>query len=251
MKENFIHYCYLEQFPMTRYLVLFLICFYSSRVQAQTVSSDSLTLSAAPTAAELVNAFALAGQGRIEPFELIQTVIQRGEDAVPALDAILAAQNPPDTSLITNALHSIALYSVQALEAIGGQSAFASLCRVATTHRSLDVRGSALNALANAFPSEDSAHLVTPDTDLVHMFLRNVDDTTMVISVQKSLGQIARDGLLNWTGWNFGEPQGKDKLVHIDELQSEVPLSTCRELWWESNGASVRWDAEKGRFTLQ
>jgi hypothetical protein len=251
---------------MKRILFLFLFCLLGGALSAQTL--ESLKLSSVPSAQELTNAFVSVGRGRIDPFVVLPAIIAKGDTPVPALSTLLFSDSiiqviryqhlvkasGTDTGYVAlpeyDTLHPNKLYAAMALEGIGTQASYGVLFQAATQHTDPNVRGFALSALANTFHTSNYLPRVAPDVELVHLLLKNVDDTTRVPFFQKSFGQIAREGLMNWTGLDMGDPQGLHTKVKVGASLVLTALSDLREQWWQANMKKVAWNTKTGCFSL-
>jgi len=252
---------------MKRILFLFSSCLLVGELSAQAL--DSLKLSPVPSAQEITNAFVSAGRGRLNPFIVLPAIIAKGDQSVPALSTVLSSDSIAQIiqyqiqqigsvidstsarKVTVDTLKPNKLYAVMALEGIGSGAAYAVLLVAAQSNPNLNVRGFALNALACTYHNGTILARFTPGKEVVHLFLNNVDDTTKVAYLHRSFGQIAREGLINWTGWDMGEPQGKNSLVVVPLQPQPMLLSAYRELWWQSNASSLKWSGQTGRFSTQ
>ncbi len=222
-------------------------------------------ISPSPTVQELTNAFVAIGQGQLDPFVVFPEIIARGDAAVPALTEVLFSDSVrvvlsttqsttidsgAASTTVSDTLYPNKLLPAMALEGIGSQDAYAVLYQAALTHADPNVRGVALNALAGSYYLASNQKNFKPDKELIHLFLKSVDDTAMVSQFEKSVGQIAREGLINWTTQDVGEPQGKATKVRVGPDQTAMALSDFREQWWQQNSGKVSWDAKKGLFKL-
>jgi hypothetical protein len=145
------------------------------------------------------------------------------------------------------------LFAVLALEGIGTQAAYTVLTQTVQTHPDVEVRGEALNALAVTYHGADQIARFVPDKELLHLFLRNLDDTTQSVLMGRSLGQIARAGLITWLGRDFGEPQGKLSPVMFPSSSSSSPATTTtaaasHEAWWQSHNTKIAWNSVTSQF---
>ena len=256
-----------ENTRMKRILILLSFYLLGESLSAQT--PDSLKLSAVPTVQEITSAFVSAGLGRLDPFLVLPAIIASGDAAVPALGTVLFSDSisqvfqyqllerasATDTTLVHATQYDTVkpnkLYAAMALEGIGSGAAYTVLIQAAQAHPDLNVRGLALNALAITYHNGNILQHFTPGKELVHLLLNNVDDTTMVPYFQKSLGQTAREGLINWTGWDMGKPQGKNTLIVVSSQPQPMAISAYREQWWQSNASSLKWNGQIGRFNTQ
>lgn len=94
-----------------------------------------------------------------------------------------------------------------ALDAIGTKEATEVLFNVAAKHPEAEVRAAAIKSFAysNYFRIAEGKN--KPDKQVLGMLFENADDTTYVETEGKRIGEIAREGIKNWTGEDFGEMQ--------------------------------------------
>jgi hypothetical protein len=230
---------------------------------------DTLWLSNVPSLFELTKIVAAPRQGGLDPFVALQAVISKGDGGVGALDSLLfsdpiakiittrlnpatgAAGGEGREMVISDTVRPNKLYAVMALEAIGSKTSYPVLVHLAQAHPNKDVRGIALNALANTYHEGERLQRFVPDKELVHLLLSNVDDTTSVPYLVKSFGQIAREGLITWLGEDFGEPVGKNR--NLRDVKGAVSGTTAeyREIWWRQNTSRLSWDGEMRRFLIK
>jgi len=210
-------------------------------------------LSATPSAPELAEIFINTGSGKLDPFASLPLVISRGDNAVPALQGVLTNPALVGTSSGNDTLHPKMLFAVLALEGIGTQAAYTVLTQTVSTHPDIEVRGEALQALAVTYHGTDQLARIVPDKELLHLFLQNVDDTTQSLLMGRTLGQIARTGLITWLGKDFGEPQGKLSPVVVPSSSSNSPPTTItaaasHEAWWQSHNSKIAWNSATSQF---
>jgi len=231
--------------------------------------NDTLWLSDSPTLFELTDIFAAPGRGTLDPFVALQAVIGKGDSAVSALDSLLFSD--PIADIITTRMRigtgvggdpgrEIAksdtvrpnkLYAVMALEGIGSKESYPVLVRTAQLHPNKDVRGIAINAFASTYHEGERLQKFVPDKELLHLLLANVDDTTSVPYLAKSFGRIAREGLINWLGQDFGEPQGVIRRLHDAKGLDRGSLGDYREQWWSSVASRIAWNTGSNRFQIK
>ena len=230
---------------------------------------DTLWLSDSCTLSELTKIFAAPGRGKLDPFVALQAVIGKGDSAISSLDSLLFSDAIADiittrmrfgTGVAGDAGREIEksdtvrpnkLYAVMALEANGSRESYPVLVRTAQLHPNKEVRGIALNALASTYHEGERLQKFVPDKELLHLLLSNVDDTTSVPYLAKSFGQIAREGLINWLGQDFGEPQGATRRLHDAKGVDRGSLGDYREQWWSSVASRIAWNAGSNSFQIK
>ena len=245
-----------------------------------------LTLSAKPTTQELTMLFFKTACAKVDPFVALPLVIQCGDNTVDGLAALLSMDSlavqpttPADSAIVEKylttgrpdpryfktgsdipidiagdrrlrnaVLHKIKLYAAMGLEGIGTKAAYGVLFQVVQAESDLDVKAVSLNALATSFHSDEYLQRFKPDKELIHLFLKEVDDTTATPYLQTSLGLIARKGLVLWFGMDAGEPQGGMKRLLDAQGKERGSLADYREEWWQANQSLIYWDDQTDRF---
>jgi hypothetical protein len=244
-------------------VILFIVCF-NFQAKAQTAQAgDQIenqdTLFLIPDPVQLTNLFNKMGSGQRDPFQVIPLIASKGNKTLPALQSILSGQiNQTDT--ITAQRNS--LYSVMVLEAIGTAEAFSSLIQIASQDYDPEIRGAAMNTLANVYNQIAQGKPIILNDTIVMLFAMNADDTTQVKFLQKSIGKIACEGIFNWTGLQWQEPMTSAQEVIADSIADQVSgvlikgkqreeLAIAHRQWWEDNQNRLQWDPLTGRFNIK
>ena len=207
-----------------------------------------------PGTREVATLLMPVARGDIDPFVALPMVIERGDSSVAALDSIMRYDGcfaTVDTGKSDTLFHSKArLFAIICLEAIGTPNAYASLLQIAMNTSNLALRAASLKALGITYHLNGFVDQTTPNKELIHLLLINADDTTFAPGIYKSVGQIAREGLIAWMNWDVGEPQGEGTLVK-NSTGGPVTARQSRELWWASNSARVSWDGKTKHFAMK
>jgi hypothetical protein len=244
-------------------VILFIVCF-NFQAKAQTAQAgDQIenqdTLFLIPDPVQLTNLFNKMGSGQRDPFQVIPLIASKGNKTLPALQSILSGQiNQTDT--ITAQRNS--LYSVMVLEAIGTAEAFSFLIQIASQDYDPEIRGAAMNTLANVYNQIAQGKPIILNDTIVMLFAMNADDTTQVRFLQKSVGKIACEGIFNWTGLQWQEPMTAAQEVIADSIADQVSgvlikgkqreeLAIAHRQWWEDNQNRLQWDPLTGRFNIK
>jgi hypothetical protein len=138
-------------------------------------------------------------------------------------------------------------YGVMALDLIGTSAVYQILGEVAQSDTSNEVRGAALRALAMNYHHRAEQNSLAPDKKIIYMFLKNMDDTANVKGYAMKIGDIARGGLRNWTGVDYGDIL-PDSLRVKDEGRLGMSLPQYREKWWQNNSGKMKWNKSTGHF---
>jgi hypothetical protein len=193
-------------------------------------------------------------QGRRDPFVSLPMIIERKDSAIVPLAAVFRSDfelEGKDSLGIWESLKGrIRVMSLTCIAGIGTRSAFMTLMQAASSSKDVNCRGEALKGLASAYYVNGFVKSNVPDKELIHLFLSNVDDTAIVSHLQSTIGAIAREGMIAWTGRDLGEPQGMTTLVHLGSSGKTVLPPELREQWWGANSTKVSWDPGTARFRM-
>jgi len=217
----------------------------------------SKRLATAPTPQELADYFVSSAQGDETPYEAILTVALSGDSAVSGLSELLSSDSlhtsnrfasrlapPLDTMKF---LTPNKLYAILSLEAIATPKAYSILQATAASHPDPEVRGLALNSMANVYHAAISKSKVIPNKDFLPLFFNPADSEKFIGCLGKTIGQIAKEGLNNWLGLDFDEPQFASQRSIGNQL---LPGSEFTSLWWKANSANLMWDGNSRHFRL-
>jgi hypothetical protein len=212
-------------------------------------------ISDTPTADEISNLFLLATKGEKDPFKVVALVASKKDKAIPALKEFLS--QPVDTAkdkASAAVIQPNKQYAIYTLDAIGTHKAKELLKTVALTHPDLEVRGLAIKTLACNFyyrtkNDEETGNSkgLKPDKEIVHILLKNADDTTYVERFNETIGKMAREGINNWTGEDYGEVfTGSQRKV--EENRIGMNFKESRENWWQKNNSKINWNKSTKKF---
>jgi len=218
----------------------------------------ALSLPANPTVLELTRLFLETTAGQHDPFQVIPAVVRMGNKVVPSLRgflfetpiikvAVLDSTGVVEDSV--NAPPPNRVYGVMALDLIGTPAAYQVLADVVRLDTNGEVRGEALRAFAVNCYSRVVQGSLQPDTGVVHLLLGYMDDTTYVGGCSMKIGSIARQGLQNWTGIDYGEIV-PDNLKAKDEKTLGMTLAEYREQWWQQISSTMQWNSIAGCYDL-
>ncbi len=137
-----------------------------------------------------------------------------------------------------------------ALDLIGTPLAYQVLATVAQSDSDTQVRGMALRSLAMGYFYRAKQDSLVPDKAVVGILLHNLDDTTYVNECGRTIAQIARDGLINWTGTDYGEVL-PDSVRTKEQQRLGMTITQYREQWFQNNSANMVWDPSKDHFVAK
>jgi hypothetical protein len=238
--------------------VVFLTLTASLTLDAQdtTAAGPVLKMPSTPTAVELTRLLSETTTGQHDPFLVLPRVASLGDNVISALRGFLFATPIVKVAVFdsTGAVKDSVIapppnrvYGVLTLDLIGTPSAYQVLGDVVRLDTIGEVRGAALRAFAMNCYSRVQQGSLLPDKEVVHLLLGSMDDTTFVRGCSMAMGTIARQGLKNWTGTDYGEIL-PDTLKAKDEKTLGMSLDQYREQWWQQNSATMQWNSNAGSF---
>ncbi len=231
---------------------------------AQTAASpaggfQAFTVSADPSAQELTSLFTETGEGLHDPFMVLRKIGSMGDAVVPALQTFLfntpilrVGVLDPDGKTVdsVNAPAPNKQYGIMALDLIGTPLAYQALATVAQSDSDAQVRGMAVRSLAIGYFYRAKQDSLVPDKAVVGILLQNLDDTTYVNECGRTIAQIARRGLINWTGTDYGEAPPDS--VRVQERQRlDMTITQYRQQWFKNNSAKIVWDPSTDHFVVK
>lgn len=223
-------------------------------------SPRSFTLEKPLTASGLQASLVGARLGNHSPVEVIQAIVARGKTAVPLLREILfdttsatsdSHQATPGDTSTENRIDlscDVAVYTINALQAIGSQACFDILIECALSHPSTEARGAALVSLGHTYYDLVAAGALAPDLKIVATLLQCVDERQIAQFYQKSIGSLAREALNTWTGIDLGDPALDPPKIAFGKERIEMTWRAYRDLWWNSVSSKLAWSAQVSRF---
>jgi hypothetical protein len=220
-----------------------------AKSSAQVLDKDGTSLSINPTVTEITEVFQRAATGAIDPFRVLSSIVKHKDKAVPALEAFLFASPAPikegDSIMNTEPNR---LYGVLALEAIATNNAFAVLKHAAQFHPDKEVKGTALNALAGNYYHRAEKDSLPADKEILHILMSNTEDTTWVEHCGRRIGEIAREGVKNWMGEDYGDLPLEKKMIKVGKEKHEMTVEAYREVWWMKHNAALKWNKKTAHF---
>jgi hypothetical protein len=136
------------------------------------------------------------------------------------------------------------------------------LIQIASQDYDPEIRGAAMNTLANVYNQIAQGKPIILNDTIVMLFAMNADDTTQVKFLQKSIGKIVCEGIFNWTGLQWQEPMTAAQEVIADSIAAQVSgvlikgkqreeLAIAHRQWWQDNQSRLQWDPLIGRFDIK
>ncbi len=208
---------------------------------------------------QLVDSLKSVTGGTANPFNVIDTIasMQRGSmDAVKQLLSMDFQNAQGDTSSTIDSSNvqdtqRQALLGVSILEVMSTPPAFSLLMQTAELHNDSIVRGNALNALASTYYEVVTRDSLAPDSNVVRIFLKYVDNGSEVKGLWKSYAQIAREGLISWTGIDPGDSIIDETDLTDPDTGLPATAAQLREKWWSDVGSKMKWDITSMQFKIQ
>ncbi len=242
------------------YIILFLTLCASVTLFAQGTTAVGLTAgqSSLPSVVDLTRLFTETTVGQHDPFQVLPSVASLGDKVVPQLRGFLF-ETPVIKFPVLDSTGAVVdsviapppnrIYGALALDLIGTPAAYQVLTTAARTDTNCEVRASALKSFATNNYYRVMEGSLLPDNEVLHLLLGAMDDTTYVKGCFMKMGDIARQGLKNWTGVDYGEVL-PDSLRVNDEKTFGMALAQYREQWWQKNSVGVQWNKDTRCFDL-
>ena len=241
------------------FLALMMLVSFHLLAQGRIERDTTLVLSSNPSVVELTRLFSETTSGKHDPFQVLPKVAAFGNKIVPALRTFLF--NTPvlkvavfdSTGKVVDSVNETSpkrVYGVMALDLIGTPAAYQVLADVVQSDTDYEVRGAALRSFAMGCYYRVEEDSLSPDKNVVHLLLQNMDDTTYVADCGMKMGEIARQGLRNWTGLDYGEIL-PDSLKFKDEKAFGMTLLQHREQQWQRDSGKMKWNKDARHFEVQ
>lgn len=234
-------------------LMLMILLVSVVRISAQTEDqSAEIKISDTPTLSEISNEFLLAKKGKHDLYSVLGKIASKKDNSVNALNELLfssmvneigrdkAAKEKPDKQ-----------YAIMALEAIGTPAAKNVLYTAALRHSDKELRGVALNLFAWNIYYRARNDESEPGKEILHLFINNADDTTYIKAKGKRLGEIAREGIKNWTGEDYGSLPNEHLAIKSKRRNEKLGIEEYRERWWQKNKKNIIWNKETQHFEVK
>ena len=192
-----------------------------------------------------------AATGRVSASVVQENIGGSDDSTVSLLRSYIMDLPAKSSDEVTDFLTKRAVLVTKALLWIGNSRSVLTLLEVSTSCANEQVRSQALDAIAREFYSASLSSDATPPKEIVHALLTSVDDDSYVGDLQVRVGDIAREGLSNWLGMDFGEPRGSAVRIKVGKEKQEMTLREYREWWWNRNSGNLEWDRITGRFIIR
>jgi len=219
--------------------------------------SPAFVLQKKPSVHEIANLFVRTEVGEIDPFELIGMLAAKKDTVVPVLAELLFSpgikgkKDRPakvDTLQIIDAAAPNGIYAILALQAIGTNSAYDIILKAAAGIHDKEVRGVALHSVGTSYYFKTCNENISPDKEIVHLFLRNLDDSEEVSFLQKDFAEVSKEGLKNWTGKDGATFQRNERPVAHGGVKKSMTPRESRESWWSKFATKVKWNKANDKF---
>ncbi len=220
-------------------------------------SVSSQVVPSNPTTADLEAVLLKTSAGILDANQVIELLSRPNACHVASLRELLFVQQsipyspPSQTRREAGALHNpVPAYRVlvKVLENIGSMDCFSCLYDAARIHPERHIRGFCLNSLATTFQSRAKAGTILPDLGLLYLFISQASDTLMVMGMPKRVGEIAREGLRNWTARGGSRPIPAS--LRLTGLGGSTESRPYWEYWWSKRSSKIKWDPESGLFIM-
>ncbi|MFA5832138.1 MAG: hypothetical protein WDA22_01555 [Bacteroidota bacterium] len=225
-------------------------------------SIKPLLLPTTLTEKNIVQILKQAKHGEYNNFEMIRKIAERKNDVIPILSRILKYKEPivikidsiPVENDSVHTLISLKLYSIYILEVIGTPDVLNILSQSISFQQDDNVRGAIVNVFAHSYYERTivAQPKTLPNKETIKLLLQFADDTSMVERFQKSIGKIAREGLLRWTEKDLGAVvNGKPIIIKIGTNKIEMTPKQYRDWWWKTYHSKLTWNSEKNLFYIK
>ncbi len=220
---------------------------------------QTFVVSSSPPAQEIAKLFTETGEGLHDPFLVMRKIGSMGDAIVPALRSFLFSTPiqkvgvlDPDGKTIDSVDAPIPnrQYGIMALDLIGTPLAYQVIATDAVSDSDAQVRGMALRALAQSYYYRAKEDSLAPDNAVVGILLQNLNDSTYVNACGTTIGDIARKGLVNWTGVDYGEIP-PDSVRAEEQQRLGMTITQYREQWFQQNSTNMVWDPSTDHFVVK
>jgi len=208
-----------------------------------------------PTDSDLKSLLAQASKGIVDPNGVVALLSKSDGRFVVSMRELLFQMRSDADSVLTVSgesgrpshvpwpAHRIL---IAALEAVGSLDCYTCVYDAVVKHPDPEIRGLFLNSLANAFQPKAKAGHFIPDKQLIRLFVDQAGDTTSVHDLGKRVGDVAREGMRNWTAKGGSRPI----TVTLRPRSDTKSTSSFVEHWWSRRSPNIRWDPVAGLFVL-
>lgn len=227
------------------------VFFITAQVIDNKKDSSEIIISEIPTFDELNTEFTLASTGKHDPFKVIQKIASQKDNAVNSLELFLSpsiqeSQDRSSCSIMNNNRE----FAILALEAIASPSSYKILKNAVQTNPSVEIKGIILRVFAWNMYYRTKNTTNEPDKEILYQLIRNADDTTYVPSIKKLVGEIAREGIRNWTGEDYGELPLEKVVIKSKKNGANIAIEEYREKWWKRNYKKIVWNKNTNHFEI-
>lgn len=211
-------------------------------------------LSPVPTSQEIADLF-VAANANFTIDDAVRLVAKKGDGAVPALEQLIFSRTivgskriEGDTSNGTITFAPRKIHALFVLESICTPSAVAVLLRIVREYDDATLRGYALNAINRTYYQQVRKQNIAPDKAVVAELFRCANDQFYVAALQKTISQIAKEGIFLWLGVDFGDPQFQEERIKAGMDGKELNSDDYRKVWWDAKSQVLTWNGNVGRF---
>ena len=198
-----------------------------------------VTLSKNPTAGEIGNFFSRVSTGELDIFNVLPVVVAKKDKALPALETLLFS--PQDTIKKE--------YVLLVLDGISGKKAVDLIIRSAQYETDVEVRGKALSLLGKSQYAKAMEDSLAPNKEILHALYACASDTAMSLNASKRVGEIAREGIRNWTGRDLGTLPLDGGTVK--EGGKKPDMAAYHEKYWQKIAGKLKWDDGEKKFEVK
>jgi len=220
-------------------------------------AAKTMLVSPNSTAQEIFYLFHASGS-KYSRQEAIDAVAEKGDALVPELEKLLRMQKVtatniamPDTGESIEVFAPQLAMAVTTLEQIATPMAYAVVIRVAATHVSPYVRSRALRVLTTSYHEKAKNDNITPQSDVLDLLIQNSDDEAFIGEHQKTIKQIAQEGLTQWLGFTFDDPRFDNEKALDKKAKTFTNTKDFATQWRKANALKTTWNKETAHFEVK
>ena len=190
--------------------------------------------------------------------DAINAIAEQKDSVIPSLEQLLFTTkfidqriSTPDSGEAFEVRVPQMILAVKTLELIGTENAYHTLIKTAKAHRSAYVRSFALQSVASSLHEKVKAEKVIPNRDVIDLLIQNCNDDTFIGEHQKTIKQIADDGLTQWIGFTFSDPKFDEEIKALRLLNPSLTHKDFGKKWLRENEPKIAWNKETGHFEVK
>lgn len=217
-------------------------------------------LSTVPTAQEVTDALIYAERGRLDPALVMQSIIECGDKAIPALSEVISndslfgshtrfnAEMQNDDPTTKRWPHASKVLAVQALEGIGSKKSFDEILKLLRSNIDPQICGTCIASLGMSYHEFVVNSKSVPDSSTIRVLLLFSCDTTSIEWAGKRTGELASEGLSLWLDWPLKGKLGQPKSLKVNPGKTSSAGEVLAN-WWEVSKSRFRWNEGSAKYS--